>query len=308
MSILAGLPEGVPLASVSTDRPRLLPGEELPDAAFAVIVDHLRTRRQFDLGAYKDRCIRRRIVKRLRTSGARDVAGYLERLAVDDDELDILLATLSIHVTQFFRNPDTFQALAAQVLPDLCRLVHEAGRRELRFWSVGCASGEEAYSLALLVDELAPDGLEVSILGTDVSATVLASAHAACYEPARLVEVPPTLLARHFVVEGAGYRLSDRVRAMVRFEQHNVMTAEAFPAADLILCRNVLIYFTRQEQARILERFAAVLPEGGVLVLGRAETLVGRERRLFRSELPAERIYRRKACAMQEPIPELQGV
>jgi chemotaxis protein methyltransferase CheR len=288
---------------MSVDNALPLVGEELPDAAFDVIIEQLRTRRQLDLSAYKDRCIRRRIAKRLRSSGARNVADYLERLAGDEDELDALLATLSIHVSQFFRNPDTFQALESQVLPDLCQLALAAGRRELRLWSVGCAGGEEPYSLALLVDELAPAGLNVSILATDVSAPVLEVAHAARFEPARLAEVPPAVLARYFTRDGQGYHLHERVRAMVRFERHNIMMAAEFPAADLILCRNVLIYFTREEQARILARFAAALPEGGALVLGRAETLVGPERRLFRAEFPAERIYRRTAA----PVPTMNA-
>jgi chemotaxis protein methyltransferase CheR len=285
-----------------------LPGDELPDEVLTAISDLLWNRRQFDFGAYKDRCLRRRIIKRLRASGARDIAGYLAQLAVDEVELDALLETLSIHVSQFFRNPDTFSALARQILPDLCGLVRNAGRRELRLWSVGCAGGEEAYSLALLVDALAPAGLDVSILGTDISAPVLSLARAACYDPARLTEVPPAVLERYFTREGTGYRLNERLRAMVRFEQHDVMAAAAFPSADLILCRNVLIYFTREEQARILARFAAALPEGGVLVLGRAETLVGRVRQLFHTELTTERIYRRKAVALPETAPDLQGV
>jgi len=282
-------------------------GAELPDAAYEAIIEQLRQRRQFDLGAYKDRCIRRRIAKRLRSSGARDVAGYLERLAGDEDELDALLATLSIHVSQFFRNPDTFEALERHVLPDLCRLARAAGRHELRLWSVGCAGGEEPYSLALLVDELAPAGIEVSILATDVSAPVLDAARTARFEPARLAEVPPPVLARYFTVDGGGYRLHERVRSMVRFERHNIMTAAEFPAADLILCRNVLIYFTREEQTRILTRFAMALPKGGALVLGRAETLVGPERRLFRAEFPTERIYRRTAQAADATAIDLQG-
>jgi chemotaxis protein methyltransferase CheR len=272
---------------------RPLIGEELPDEAFAAIIEQLRVRRQFDLGSYKDRCIRRRIAKRLRASGVDDVAGYLKLLAGDDGELDALLATLSIHVSQFFRNPDTFQTLERHVLPDLCRMAREAGRNELRLWSVGCAGGEEPYSLALLIDELAPVDLEVTILATDVSEPVLTAAREALFEPARLLEVPLAVRARYFVVEGERFRLVERVRAMVRFERHNIMTAADNPVADLILCRNVLIYFTREEQARILARFAAALPEGGALVLGRAEALVGPERRLFRTEFPTERIYRR---------------
>jgi chemotaxis protein methyltransferase CheR len=294
------------LNSLPDDSVLRLIGEELPDAAFDAIIEQLRTRRQFDLGAYKDRCIRRRITKRLRSSGARSVAGYLELLA-GDDELDALLATLSVHVSQFFRNPDTFLALERDVLPDLCRRAREAGRHDLRLWSVGCASGEEPYSLALLIDELAPAGLSVSILGTDVSEPILDSARAACYEPARLAEVPPAVLARYFSLDGGFYHLHERVRTMVRFERHNIMTATRFPAADLVLCRNVLIYFTREEQARILARFAAALPEGGVLVLGRAETLVGRERLLFRTEFPTERIYRRTAQTAEATAIDRQG-
>ena len=280
--------------------PTLLPliGEDLPDEAYEAIIAQLRARRQFDLESYKDRCIRRRIAKRMRASGAESLAGYLELLAGDNGEVDALLATLSIHVSQFFRNPDTFLVLERQVIPDLCRRLQAAGRRELRLWSAGCAGGEEPYSLALLIDELAPAGLQVSILATDVSEEVLADARDGLFEAARLQEVPPAVRVRYFSAEGERFRLAARVRERVRFVQHNLMNAEAYPPADLILCRNVLIYFTREEQGRILSRFAAALPEGGALVLGRAETLAGPERRLFKAEFPTERIYRRGA----EPV------
>jgi chemotaxis protein methyltransferase CheR len=130
-------------------------------------------------------------------------------------------------------------------------------------------------------------------LATDVSAAVLDAAREGLFEAPRLQEVPPSARARYFRPEGEKFRLVERIRSRVCFERHNIMTDEDYPKADLILCRNVLIYFTREEQGRILSRFAAALPEGGALVLGRAETLVGPERRLFRAEFPAERIYRR---------------
>lgn len=274
-----------------------LTGDDLPEAAFEAIIDQLRIRRQFDLGGYKDRCVRRRIAKRVRNSGAPDVASYLELLADGDSELDALQETLSIHVSHFFRNPDTFAILERQILPELCQLARVSGRHELRLWSVGCAGGEEPYSLALLIDEQTPAGVSVDILATDVSEPVLESARAALYEPLRLMEVPPAVLARYFTAEGERYRLCARVRAMVRFAQHNIMATAEFPPADLILCRNLLIYFTREEQVRILQGFAASLPEGGALVLGRAETLTGVDR-LFRAEFPLERIYRRTAIAV----------
>jgi chemotaxis protein methyltransferase CheR len=295
------LAKGNELLNYESDNKALpLSGDDLPEAAFEAILDQLRLRRQFNLGAYKDRCVRRRIAKRLRSSGVPDVAGYLALLADGDGELDALAAALSIHVSQFFRNPGVFAVLERQILPALFRLASASGRHELRLWSVGCAGGEEAYSLALLIDEQIPAGFKIDILATDVSEPVLESARAALYEPARLTEVPPPVLARYFTAEGECFRLIERVRAMVRFECHDVMAAAEFPAADLILCRNLLIYFTREEQVRILTRFAAALPEGGALVLGSAETLTGVERLLFRTEFPAERIYRRTATPVSE--------
>jgi chemotaxis protein methyltransferase CheR len=280
--------------------PEMVPGwdnESLPDAVYTAIIDQLRSRRQFEPEAYQERCLRRRIAKHLRSSSAGDDAGYLARLQDDDAQLDALLAALSLHVSQFFRDPGTFRTLEAQILPDLCRRARAAGRAELQLWSVGCAGGEEAYSLALLVDELAPAGLTVSILGTDVSAPALASARAGCYPPTRLTAVPAPVLDRYFTREDGGFRLSRAVRDRVSFARHDLLAATAFPAADLILCRNVLIYFSRAEQARVIERFAAALPAGGVLVLGGTETLPVNPD-LFQVELPGERIYRRTATAV----------
>lgn len=282
----------IPLTDIS-----LLNGDNLPDAAFAAILDLLRERRQFDLQLYKDRCIRRRIVKRLRASDVSDVNHYLERLGSDDDELDLLLATLSIHVSQFFRNPEVFQTLERQLLPDLCRQIQAAGRNQLRLWSAGCAGGEEPYSLALLVDAMVSAELQTTILATDISEPTLAQAREALYPSGHLSEVPVLLRNRYFHAEAGRFRLDERLRQMVSFQRHNLITAASYPQADLILCRNVLIYFTREEQTRILARFAAALPAGGVLVLGRTEALPRTESPLFRAEFPTERIYRRLAAA-----------
>lgn len=274
--------------------PKIWTGDDLSDAEFTAITALLRRRRQFDLELYKNRCIRRRIAKRLRACEVVDIEAYLQLLERDRDELDTLLATISIHVSQFFRNPDTFQALEATVLPDLCRQARARGRRELTLWSVGCASGEEPYSLALLVDEMAVPDLDIRIIASDISAPVLALAGEALFDLVRLNEVPPAVLEKYFIAEGNRFRLIERIRDKVEFLRHNIMTAADYPAADLILCRNVLIYFTRAEQDRILTRFAAALPDFGALIIGRSETLVGTVRQLYQSEFPVERIYRRR--------------
>ncbi len=268
-------------------------GDDLSEGDYAQIVSLLQDKREFRLENYKDLCIRRRIAKRLRAVGAADIAEYLNRLRVDEDELDALLATLSIHVSRFFRNPDTYQILEREVLPELCRHVRAAGRDVLRLWSVGCAAGEEAYSLALLIDDLNPPGLQVDILGTDVSGPVLAAARQGLYDRSRLAEVPDAVRRKYFRDDAGRFRLIDEIRSRVRFERHNVMTEAPFPPADLILCRNVLIYFSRAEQTRVLANISEALSANGVLVLGRSEVLVGAMRARFHAEFPTERIYRR---------------
>lgn len=268
------------------------PGGELSDEEFAAIGELLRERRHFDLGCYKDNCIRRRIAKRFRVLGLDGAAPYLEVLRRNEDELDALLAALTVHVTQFFRNPSTFAVLGKKVLPEILERARRVGQRDVRLWSVGCASGEEPYSLALLLDEIA-SGLPVSILGTDLSREILQKAREGFYDPLRLTEVPPVVRSRYFVPERMGFRLAEEIRSRVKFERHDIVTEVPYPSADLILCRNVLIYFSRQEQEGILCRFAAALREGGWLVLGKAETLLGEARTLFSSEHPGDRIYRR---------------
>jgi len=277
-------------------------GDDLSDAEFTAVTELLRRRRQFDLGQYKDRCIRRRIAKRLRFCKVANFASYLERLEIDRDELDTLLATISIHVSQFFRNPDTFRILEQKILPDLCRRARADGRTELTLWSAGCATGEEPYSLALLVDDLAATDLDIRILATDISEPVLETARSGYFEATRMTEVPPEVLEKYFRAEKGRYQLIQRIRDKVEFMHHNIMTASAYPAIDLVLCRNVMIYFTRPEQDRILARFAAALPEHGGLVLGRSETMADNVRCYYHSEFPVERIYRRTAVAVTSAV------
>jgi chemotaxis protein methyltransferase CheR len=277
--------------------PHIWTGDDLTDDEFSAITELLRERRQFDLGQYKDRCIRRRIAKRLRVCKVANVALYLKRLEIDREELDTLLATISIHVSQFFRNPDTYRILEQKVLPDLCRRARASGRTELTLWSAGCATGEEPYSLALIVDDMASD-LKINILATDISAPVLTTARCGTFEALRLKEVPPEVLDKYFNAQNGHYQVVERVRDRVEFRQHNIMTASEYPSADLILCRNVMIYFTREEQERILSRFAETLPGHGALVLGRSETMTGNIRRYYQSEFPVERVYRRTS----EPV------
>lgn len=270
----------------------LFVGSDLPDEVFGQIRDILLAGRGFDLDGYKDRCIKRRIAARIRSLGCKTAEDYLQLLIERESEQEELIEALTIHVSQFFRNPTTFARLEETVLPELIR--KRRGEGEVRIWSVGCAGGEEPYSVALLCDELCGPHDQVSILGTDVSADILKRARKGLYEAHRLVEVPEPVLAEYFALEGVRYQLSSRIRAKVRFFRHNILQDRPFHRVDLILCRNMLIYFSRQEQERILASLANALVPGGLLVLGRAETLISESREFFHCIDPAERIYRKK--------------
>ncbi len=267
-------------------------GGDIPEAAYLQIGEILREQQQFSLDGYKDLCIKRRIAARIRAVGMKGADPYLELLASDQNEQQQLLAALSIHVSHFFRNPSTYKVLEKRVLPELLERSRQQ-HSKLRIWSVGCANGEEPYSLALLCQKLVNEGDQLSILGTDLSPDAILRAKQGSYEPNRLHEVPEALLQTFFVTRDKRYCLTEEIKNVVRFFRHDILSDQPFYRADLILCRNVLIYFSRDQQARILQILAAALPPGGFLVLGRAETLVSVCRDLFRCIDPAERIYQR---------------
>lgn len=271
-------------------------GSEFPDEAFAEIRALLLAHRGLDLDMYKDRCLKRRIATRIRRCGFREAAPYIALLQQSEEEVDSLVEALMIHVSQFFRNPSTYILLEEKILPQLIDRLHASGRSEINIWSVGCAGGEEPYSLALLFDNLDRKGLGVNILATDLSDDIILQASQGRYEEQRLLEVPPEILARYFVKEVRYYQLAKRIRKMVTFRQHNILGKALYPDCDIIMCRNVMIYFSRDEQENVFRRFAKALNPEGYLILGRAETLQGNTRRLFTVESPAERIYRRTSA------------
>lgn len=220
------------------------------------------------LDRYNNACIKRRIAARMRDLQLNNAAAYIDKLRSDRDEAQRLSALLSLHVSSFYRDPTTFAALR-KILQERA----QAGRPLQRCWSAGCAAGEEAYSLALLVSQL-PELRPVSeILGTDVSHEILEKARWGSFDPARLQNLSPAELSNSFVAGKGDYRINAPFRSMVRFVRHDLLPNASYPPVDLILCRYVLIYFTVADQEQVLQRFAAALPSGGILILGRTETL-----------------------------------
>ncbi|MEK7799586.1 MAG: protein-glutamate O-methyltransferase CheR, partial [Acidobacteriota bacterium] len=210
----------------------------------------------------------------------------------------------SIKVTSFFRNRSCLELLEEKVVPDLLR--RSAARRDrVAVWSAGCATGEEPYSLAALFASAlerragAPGPargprIQVRITGTDLDETALQSAARAVFPARALLDSAPPASARHFVVRPDGtVSPSDRLKGLVRFARESLLDPIGRRDLDLIVCRNVLIYFSLEHQERILSRFAEALSEGGYLVLGRVERLFGEARSQFDVVSARDRVYRR---------------
>jgi chemotaxis protein methyltransferase CheR len=218
------------------------------------------------------------VAERMRATGVRDVASYLALLDAPAERQD-LLDEVTIQETHFFRNPPQVRALRTHVLPELLREASSSGRR-LRIWSAGCSTGEEAYSVAMQLRELLPSlaGWDVKVIGTDVSRRALAAAQAGRYGARAVQLASPAELARHFQPAPAGgHQVRPEVRELVEFRHHNLVTEPVpFPVGeriDLVLCRNVTIYFGRDTTRALMSRLHDCLRDGGYLFLGHSETL-----------------------------------
>lgn len=271
---------------------------ELSNEQFAMILGLLELKaRQPLITAYKESCIRRRIAARIRRSGCRDVEQYIQLLQADAAEAERLNNSLMIHVSQFFRNPSLFDALQQNILPGLVRKADQRGDRVVRLWSHGCSAGEEPYSLAMLLLESFTEELRqgrFEILATDVDSRTLAAARQGLYNEASLRELSLARRERFFSHNGAGWQLNPAVLQLVSFRQMDLQQVNQYGAADLVLCRNTLIYFYRTVQLKILHGLANILPQDGILVLGKSESLPAALRDRFETVDPEERIYCRR--------------
>jgi chemotaxis methyl-accepting protein methylase len=250
------------------------------------------------LDAYKDKCLRRRLLVRMRACSVHTYAEYLSVLDRRPEEWDKLKDALTINVTRFYRNPETWERLRQDLLPELLRARH--GR--LAAWSAGCASGEEPYTIAMLCAEVAADAgqpgwtARVRVRATDIDRTSLERAAAATYPAPAFLEAPAWMTERHCELVDGAWRVREEIRRMVTVERLDLMRATVpVSAYDLILCRNVVIYFDRPTQERLFEQFAEALLPGGILVLGKVETLLGPARERLALVDARERIFRRAA-------------
>lgn len=267
------------------------------------VLAQVRDQTGIDFSRYKRPTILRRLQRRMLATGTRRLTDYAAYLAQHPEEGARLVASFLINVTEFFRDPALFTALREHVLAELITYAR-AHANVLRVWSAGCATGEEAYSVAILLAEALGDELDqftIQIFATDLDDDALAFARRGIYPAAAVASVPGELRARAFTHRDGSYEIMPRLRALVTFGQHDLGQRAPFPRIDLVLCRNVLIYFTQDLQYRALQLFAFALREGGYLALGKAET-ADPLAAYFTSADEHLKLYRRRGQRILPPI------
>ncbi len=272
---LAAIARGAPMPSdgVLAGAESAAGGEE---AAFRQMVQLLRVRTGVDVSRYKPTTLRRRVARRIALVRAHSQEEYLGRLRADPAELTALHDDLFIHVTSFFRDPEVFAALHAEVFPAL--LSGRDADAPLRIWVPGCSTGEEAYTLAISVLEFLEarqSDVRLQVFGTDISERAIRGARGAEFPPDIEEHVSKDRLRRFFEPTPKGYRIARSVRDACVFVRHDVTVDPPFSRIDLLSCRNVLIFFEAALQKHVVPLFHYALNDPGFLVLGRTETLSG---------------------------------
>src|SRR4051794_27722709 len=262
-----------------------------PDASFEALLEFLKRTRGVDFTGYKRSSLERRFQRRLDAVGCASYGDYLDYLEVNAEEFEQLFETLLINVTEFFRDPAAWDHLRDDVLPRL--LAAKEPGEPVRVWSAGCASGQEAYTCAMVLAELL--GVDayrerVKIYATDIDEEALAQARLAAYGAKEMESVPPELRDRYF--ERADQRLAFRkdLRRTVIFGRNNLVQDAPISRLDVLICRNTLMYFNAETQARILRHFHFALRDDGVLMLGKSEMMIS-HRDLFAAVDLKKRIF-----------------
>jgi two-component system CheB/CheR fusion protein len=274
---------------------------EPDDRQFEALLDHLKESRGFDFTGYKRSSLMRRFGRRMAQIPVQEYSEYLDYLLVHPDEFTALFNMILINVTAFFRDPDAWEYLRTSVLEPL--IAARGPDAPIRLWSAGCASGEEAYTLAILLAEiLGPEAFRerVKIYATDVDEEQLSDARQAVYSEQDVAAIPPDLVKRYFDQLGSRFVFRKDLRRSVIFGRNDLVQDAPISRIDLLTCRNTLMYFNAETQARILGRFHFALVEGGTLFLGKAEMLLSHSSR-FQSTDIKQRVFRRLSRSSATP-------
>ncbi|PLS16348.1 chemotaxis protein CheR [Bacillus sp. M6-12] len=220
-----------------------------------------------DLSLYKEAQMKRRLTSLYEKKGYSSFRDYAKAIQCDKQIMNEFLDRMTINVSEFYRNAKRWEVLEKQILP---RLLQKS--KKLKIWSAACSTGEEPYTIAMILSNLVPLS-SISITATDIDTNVIARAKLGVYPSRSLNEVPPNIKAKHFTKEGEFYKVTEEIKQTVTFKQHNLLADPFESQHDLVICRNVLIYFTEEAKDILYRKFSQSLKSGGVFFVGSTEQI-----------------------------------
>lgn len=261
----------------------------------------------FNCEYYKEAHFRRRINVRVRATSSDSYIAYIKLLKKNPEEYERLLDTLTVNVSEFFRNPEVFRLIENEIIPSIVKYGSESSIKSIRVWSAGCASGEEAYSLAILFHRFLKPNFEkyrIDIIGTDIDSRSLEKAKKGIYNESSLKNVSSNIKDNYFLKNGDKYQITDQLKKLAHFKHHDLISGPKIKQFDIIICRNVMIYFKKEIQEQLQLNFYQSLEKGGFFIIGKAETLLSPASSLFKTYSSRERLYV-KENLIETSLPEI---
>jgi chemotaxis protein methyltransferase CheR len=216
-----------------------------------------------------------RLRERLREKGIDSVKTYFQKITVDREEAKGFLDSVTTNLTRFFRNQAQFDALEHFVVPEVMKLKAGTGNTTIKIWSAGCSTGEEPYTIAMLLADKLPAPWKFDITASDLSLKCLMTAKEGFYADSRMAGIPPNYITRFFDKVDGGYKIHQDLQSRIRFDYHNLNNESGFRNMDIIFCRNVIIYFDEKTQTEVINRFYNAMANKGFLFIGHSESLFG---------------------------------
>lgn len=218
-----------------------------------------------------------RLKERLKAASLEQVSAYYQLILQNREELKILLDSVTTNLTRFFRNAAHFAAFENYVIPHFIQYKAKTHTNNLRLWCAGCSTGEEPYSLAMVLKEKLPLSFNIEITGSDLSLKSLMTAQEGFYQETRISGIPASYLSKYLEKKRDGYQVKTEIKSLVKFDYHNLKNDSGLRNVDLVFCRNVLIYFDSESQKAAVTRFWEVMNKHSFLFIGHSESLFGLE-------------------------------
>lgn len=220
-----------------------------------------------DLALYKEAQMKRRLASLRDKRGYKDFSEYFNALIKSQDLFDEFLERMTINVSEFYRNPKRWEILEKKILPRLLE-----GNKRLKVWSAACSTGEEPYTLAMIMSKLMPAS-NISILATDIDRAILDRAKVGIYTDRSIKDVPKQIIEKNFINDGMGFKVKDDIKKLITFKQQNLLADRFDTNFDLIVCRNVMIYFTEEAKHELYHKFSKSLRMDGAFFVGSTEQI-----------------------------------